>query len=98
MDKVEPGKIELTGRHPRNRKDRPKVGIFSQRAKSRPNQIGVSRCRILSVQKLVIIVQGLDAINGIPVLDIKPYMREFGPVGNVIQTDWATELMKDYYR
>jgi hypothetical protein len=39
----------------------------------------------------------LDAIDGTPVLDIKPYMREFGPIGEASQAAWATELMRDYY-
>ncbi|MGN6796224.1 MAG: hypothetical protein ACTHJW_27875 [Streptosporangiaceae bacterium] len=40
---------------------------------------------------------GLDAIDATPVLDIKPYLREFGPRGEVRQPDWASELMREYY-
>jgi tRNA (Thr-GGU) A37 N-methylase len=42
-------------------------------------------------------VEGLDAIDGTPILDIKPYMREFGPRGDVRQPAWAGELMASYY-
>jgi tRNA (Thr-GGU) A37 N-methylase len=43
-------------------------------------------------------VADLDALDGTPVLDIKPYMREFEPVDPVSQPAWSRELMRDYYR
>jgi tRNA (Thr-GGU) A37 N-methylase len=43
-------------------------------------------------------VQGLDAINGTPVLDIKPVMREFLPRGEIRQPEWTRELMARYWR
>jgi tRNA-Thr(GGU) m(6)t(6)A37 methyltransferase TsaA len=94
---VDEEKIVTSARHPRNRMDWPKIGIFAQRGKNRPNRIGVSICRLLSVDGLTITVEGLDAINGTPVIDVKPYIREFGPRGDVHQPDWATELMAEYY-
>jgi tRNA-Thr(GGU) m(6)t(6)A37 methyltransferase TsaA len=90
-------KVETGARHPRNRQDWPLVGIFSQRGKNRPNRIGVSRCRIIAVDGLTVRVAELDAIDGTPVLDIKPYMTEFGPRGDVEQPQWSTELMGEYY-
>ncbi len=90
-------KIERVARHPRNRTDWPKVGIFAQRVKSRPNRIGVSICRLVKVEGTIITVEGLDAIDGTPVLDIKPWMKEFGPRGEVDQPMWATDLMAAYY-
>src|SRR5580700_10235398 len=50
-------------RHPRGRTDWPKVGIFAQRAKNRPNRLGVTTCRLESVEGLSIVVEGLDAID-----------------------------------
>ena len=62
------------------------VGIFAQRAKSRPNRIAATICRLLSVQGVTLIVQGLDALDGSPVLDIKPVFAEFVPnVFDVLQ-------------
>ena len=61
----------------------PKVGIFAQRGKNRPNQIGVTICKIVSVEGLSVHVEGLDAIDGTPVLDLKPWVAEFGPRGPV---------------
>jgi len=89
--------VEKTARHPRNRSDWPKVGIFAQRAKRRPNRIGLSCCRLLGVDGLRLHVEALDAIDGSPVLDIKPWVREFGPRGDVRQPEWMTELMRDYF-
>jgi tRNA (Thr-GGU) A37 N-methylase/uncharacterized damage-inducible protein DinB len=97
FDRVPGSAIETGARHPRERADWPLVGIFAQRGKSRPNRLGVSRCRLLRVEGTRVHVAGLDAIDGTPVLDIKPYMREFGPRGNVVQPEWATELMAGYY-
>jgi tRNA-Thr(GGU) m(6)t(6)A37 methyltransferase TsaA len=97
MDQVRPEKVEVGARHPRNRSEWPKVGIFAQRAKDRPNQIGVSRCEIVTVDELSVTVRGLDAIDGTPVLDMKPYMHEFGPRGDVSQPAWVSELMSQYY-
>ena len=84
-------------RHPRGNKDWPEVGIFAQRAKDRPNRLGVTVCRILEVSGSTIRLAGLDAIDGTPVVDIKPWMAEFGPRGGVLQSSWSTELMKDYW-
>ena len=84
-------------RHPRGNKDWPEVGIFGQRAKDRPNRLGVTVCRILEIDGSSIRVAGLDAIDGSPVVDIKPWMEEFGPRGAVSQPMWSTELMKDYW-
>jgi tRNA (adenine37-N6)-methyltransferase len=93
------GESEVTegSRHPRNRFDWPKVGIFAQRGKNRPNRIGVTICRLLSVADLSLEVDGLDAIDGTPVLDIKPWMREFAARGDIRQPRWAEELMRGYW-
>jgi len=84
-------------RHPRGNSEWPEVGIFAQRAKDRPNRLGVTVCRILRVDGPNVHIAGLDAIDGTPVVDIKPWMEEFGPRGEVGQPQWASELMKDYW-
>ena len=90
-------KIETGARHPRGNTDWPLVGIFAQRGKNRPNRLGVSRCTLMKVEGLDVHVRGLDAIDGTPALDIKPYLREFGPRGEVGQPRWSEELMGEYY-
>ena len=95
--RVDPAGVCRGARHPRGRADWPLVGILAQRAKDRPNRIGITTCRIKSVSGLRIEVVGLDAIDGTPILDIKPYLREFAPRGEVHQPAWVSELMKDYF-
>lgn len=97
FDRVEPGKVQYAARRPRGNPDWPEVGIFAQRAKNRPNRIGITCCRLLDVGDLTIKVRGLDAIDGSPVLDIKPYLAEFGPREPVVQPAWSTELMSGYW-
>ena len=97
FDRVPVEKIERSARHPRNNTAWPKVGIFAQRGKNRPNRIGTTVCRIERVDGLVVHVSGLDAIDGTPVLDLKPWVVELGPRGPVHQPAWMTELMARYW-
>ena len=97
FDQVDEAKINLGARHPRNREDWPLVGIFAQRAKARPNRLGMTTCELVDVDGLDVHVRGLDAIDGTPVLDIKPHVREFGPRGEVRQPEWMSELMDGYW-
>ena len=97
FDQVPPQRIETGARHPRNNPDWPRVGIFAQRGKNRPNRLGITVCRILALEGTVLTVAELDAVAGTPVLDIKPVMREFLPRQAVQQPDWATQLMSRYW-
>jgi tRNA (Thr-GGU) A37 N-methylase len=97
FDRVPDGKIETGARRPRGRADWPLVGIFAQRGKNRPNRIGLCTCRILSVDGLSVEVEGLDAIDGTPILDIKPVMAGFLPRGEVREPEWSRELMRGYW-
>jgi tRNA (adenine37-N6)-methyltransferase len=80
-----------------SRQNRPKVGIFAQRGKNRPNRIGLCTCRVIAVDGLSLEVEGLDAIDGTPVLDIKPLMSGFQPRETIGEPAWAQEIMKDYW-
>lgn len=84
-------------RHPRGRDDWPLTGILAQRAKDRPNRIGVTTCRVETVDGLTLGVRGLDAIDGTPVLDVKPVLSGFAPRGEVREPAWAQELMRGYW-
>jgi tRNA-Thr(GGU) m(6)t(6)A37 methyltransferase TsaA len=97
FDRVDPDRVCLHARHPRENPAWPEVGILAQRAKDRPNRIGLSTCELVAVQGASIHVRGLDAIDGTPVLDVKPYMVEFGPRDDVRQPVWSHELMRDYW-
>jgi len=95
---VEEQKIVSGARHPRNNPHWPKVGILAQRGKNRPNRLGLAVVKILRREGNTLYVEGLDAIDGTPVLDIKPLMTEFLPGEPVRQPQWATEIMKNYWR
>ena len=95
---VEEDAVQTGARRPRGNPAWPEVGMFAQRAKMRANRLGVSTCALVRVDGLDLHVRGLDAIDGSPVLDVKPYMREFEPRdGAVRQPAWATELMRGYF-
>lgn len=95
--KVDPEKVVTAARHPRNNTQWPRVGIFAQRGKSRPNLIGSTICKVLRVDGTRLHVTELDAIDGTPVLDIKPVMAEFLPREAVLQPAWSRELMRQYW-
>lgn len=94
---VAPEKVVAGARHPRNNRDWPAVGIFAQRGKNRPNRIGSTICRVLRREGARLHVAELDAIDGTPVLDLKPVMREFLPREEVRQPSWSRELMRRYW-
>lgn len=97
FDRVSEDKIERGARRPRGREDWPLVGIFAQRGKNRPNRLGLCTCKLIRVEGLSIEVEGLDAIAGTPVVDIKPVMSGFLPRGDVREPAWATEVMREYW-
>ena len=94
---VDEARVETGARRPRGRADWPLVGIFAQRGRARPNRLGVTVCQVVGVSGLSVEVQGLDAIDGTPVLDIKPVLQGFLPRGEVREPDWAREIMRAYW-
>jgi tRNA (adenine37-N6)-methyltransferase len=97
FDRFDEAKVSTGARHPRGNEDWPKVGIFAQRASSRPNRLGVTTCELLGVDGLTARVRGLDAIDATPVLDLKPFVREFQPRTKIRQPAWIGELMVGYW-
>ncbi len=97
LHEVAPDGIVTGSRHPRGNLSWPAVGIFAQRGKARPNRIGSTICRVVRVEGTRLFVSELDAIDGTPVLDIKPVMAEFLPRGEVRQPAWSHELMGQYW-
>lgn len=95
--KADAGVTEFKSGHPRGNSAWPKVGIFAQRGKDRPNHLGVSTCAIERVEGSVVHVRGLDAIDGTPVLDLKPHMQGFEPRSAIREPEWAREIMKEYW-
>ncbi len=84
-------------RRPRNLETMPLVGIFSQRVKDRPNPIGITAVQIIQVKDCVLEVKGLDAIDGTPVIDIKPYYPQYDKIEDSRIPDWVNKLMQGYF-
>lgn len=97
FDRVGEHQIVTGARHPRGNTAWPRIGIFAQRGKNRPNRIGVTVCEIVAVNGRTLEVKGLDAIDGTPVLDIKPVMSGFLPRGAIREPDWARAIMEAYW-
>ena len=97
FDKVDQNKIVYSGR-PRDNPAWPKMGIFCQRKKDRPNQLGLCTVELVEHKGRTIKVKYLDAIDGTPVLDIKPLFKEFGVKSDIRQPTWTIELMEDYWK
>ena len=83
-------------RHPRNNPQWPRIGRLAQRSVHHPNPIGHTSVKVIGVEGRTLTVKGLDAVNGTPVLDIKPVFREFLPK-NIEQPTWVSELMEKYW-
>ncbi|GII81882.1 tRNA (N6-threonylcarbamoyladenosine(37)-N6)-methyltransferase TrmO [Sphaerisporangium rufum] len=98
FDRIDEADVQTRPRAPRKNPDGPLVGVFAHRGPYRPNRLGVSVCRLVAVDGRDLRVAGLDALDGTPVLDIKPYLVEFAPAEPVRQPAWATRLMRGYYR
>lgn len=94
---VDEGDVVAGARRPRGRADWPEVGIFAQRGRVRPNRLGVSVAEVVAVDGTRLTLRGLDAIDGTPVLDVKPYLRGFAPRTPVVEPPWATEIMQSYW-
>ncbi|PGM53303.1 tRNA (N6-threonylcarbamoyladenosine(37)-N6)-methyltransferase TrmO [Bacillus sp. AFS053548] len=97
FNKVTDEMIQYNARHPRNNNQFPKVGIFAQRGKNRPNKLGLTSVELLKHSGRILTVKGLDAIDGTPIIDIKPIMKEFLPKGEVKQAEWSKNLMGKYW-
>jgi tRNA (adenine37-N6)-methyltransferase len=94
---TDPTDLHPGARRPRNNPDWPKVGIFGHRNMRRLNWLGVSRCRLLKIDGLDLHVEDLDAVDGTPVLDIKPWFTEMGPRGAIHEPDWTGEMLASYF-
>ncbi len=81
-----------TRTHPTGNTEYPLVGAFATRTPNRPSKIALTTCRLNSVEENKLRVKGLDAFDGSPVLDIKPYTGK--PLIEIIQPNWLIELNK----
>jgi len=84
-------------RRPQGRADMPLLGIFAQRAKHRPNPIGITAVKLLGVKGNVLTVKALDAIDGTPILDIKPYFPKYDRIDKSTIPEWVDRIMEGYF-
>jgi tRNA-Thr(GGU) m(6)t(6)A37 methyltransferase TsaA len=96
-------KVSAEGRslrcvHPMGRPDIPAVGIFSTCSPARPNPVLVTVVELLKRTGNVLEVAGIDAVDGSPVIDIKPYVREQFPKEGLRIPAWMAQLMEEVGR
>ena len=84
-------------RRPRDRSDMPVMGIFAQRARHRPNPIGITTVELKRLEGASVFVRGLDAIEGTPVLDLKPHVPQFDAPPHPRVPEWMSRLMEEYF-
>ena len=76
--------------HPRGRQELPLMGLFATRSPDRPNPVGIATVRLLQRQGNTLKVEGLDAIDGTPVIDIKPHIPGYDSVADAKVPPWIT--------
>jgi len=91
---IPPERRSVTRVHPTGREDFPLVGVFATRSPARPNMILATVVELLEREGNVLRVTGLDAIDGSPVLDIKPHSRDHHDIGKVRIPPWMVEIQK----
>ena len=90
-----PGKRAILRVHPRGNKDIPITGVFATRSPVRPNLIGLTVCKIKSIDDCIITVDDIDAFDGTPIIDLKPYRPSVDCVPDASVPDWAKRIDKD---
>jgi tRNA-Thr(GGU) m(6)t(6)A37 methyltransferase TsaA len=93
----DPGEPFAIQRRPRGRADMPLLGVFAQRGRMRPNPIGITTAPIVRIEPARLVVRALDAIDGTPVLDLKPYVPAFDRVEGARVPEWMDRLMAGYF-
>jgi len=92
LHQVDEDRRSLLKVHPENKEELPLVGVFATRSPVRPNPIGVTVVKLLECQENVLKVLGLDAYDGTPVLDVKPYLRRGDRIEEATMPGWLLRL------
>jgi len=90
MHQLPPRKLSLKV-HPMGKPELPLVGRFASRSPSRPNPVGQSTVKLLERRGNILKVRGLDAIDGTPVIDIKPYLPGYDSADDAKAPPWTNE-------
>ena len=89
LDRVPPGLRKQQQVHPAGNERLPLLGTLALRGGARPNPLAVSVCRLLGIEGATLQVEGLDLIDGTPVLDVKPYVAAYDAISEAELPDWA---------
>lgn len=92
---IDPERRNLRQVHPMGRKDLPLQGIFATRSPARPNPVLVSTVPLLAREGHILKVRGLEAVDGSPLIDIKPYVESYHGVENPRFPDWLLQIHRD---
>ena len=84
----------LTRVHPMGYKEFPLVGVFSTCSPARPNPVLVTAVRVVERRGNILKVKGLDAVDGSPIIDIKPYTRNYCSVEDFKVSDWMNKIQE----
>jgi len=95
---VDEGGRSLVRVHPMGRKDLPLVGVYASCSPARPNPVCAMVVRLLERKGNILKVQGLDAIDGSPLIDIKPFNPGYYAAENVTVADWMTQIYREIAR
>lgn len=82
--------------HPIGNPDFPEVGVFATQSPVRPNSILITPVRLLERKGNILVVTGLDALDGSPVLDIKPYVSSQGELKNAVTPAWMQRINREF--
>jgi tRNA (adenine37-N6)-methyltransferase len=93
---LEPARRKLRKVHPMGRQDLPLTGIFATRSPARPNPILVSVVRILGKNENVLKVKGLEAVDGSPILDIKPHVEAYDSKEKPTVAPWMERIQREF--
>jgi len=88
MHRLTPGKMPLKV-HPMGKKEIPLTGLFATRSPNRPSPIGKATVKLLRRRGNILMVKGLDAFDGTPVIDIKPYLPGYDSADDATMPQWA---------
>ena len=92
---VDPERRHLKKVHPMGRKDLPQQGIFATRSPARPNPVLVSTVPLLAREGRILKVKGLEAVDGSPLIDIKPYVESYHRAENPRFPDWLLQIHRE---
>jgi tRNA-Thr(GGU) m(6)t(6)A37 methyltransferase TsaA len=91
MHKLPPSQRSVFKVHPKGNQNLPLVGVFASRSPARPNPMGITIVKLVEHRDNVLKVTGLDAIDGTPVLDIKPYIPGHDSASDIKTPGWLTK-------